>query len=48
MKKCEAPVVHCEYAKAGKSLAQLLEESFRLYLTRVLAGEKLPAATFVR
>ena len=25
------PVVRCEYAQAEKSLAQLLEESFRLY-----------------
>ena len=26
------PVVHCIYTEAEKSLAELLEESFRLYL----------------
>ena len=33
------PVVRCEYAQAEKSLAQLLEESFRLYLSRILATQ---------
>jgi hypothetical protein len=33
------PVVRCEYAQAGNSLAQLLEESFRLYLSRILATQ---------
>lgn len=37
MKKNDAPVVHCEYAKSEKSLSHLLEESFRLYLARILA-----------
>lgn len=37
------PVVRCEYAQAEKSLAQLLEESFRLYLSRILATQA-PAA----
>ena len=31
------PVVHCIYSEAEKSLAELLEESFRLYLIRILA-----------
>ena len=31
------PVVHCIYTEAEKSLAELLEESFRLYLIRILA-----------
>ena len=31
------PVVHCTYTKTEKSLAELLEESFRLYLVRILA-----------
>ena len=31
------PVVHCIYTEAEKSLAELLEESFRLYLVRILA-----------
>ena len=35
MKKYEAPVVHCEYAVAAESLAQLLEEAFRLYLAHI-------------
>ena len=30
------PVVHCIYTEAEKSLAELLEESFRLYLVRIL------------
>lgn len=38
MKKNDAPVVHCEYTKAEKSLSHLLEESFRLYLARILAS----------
>jgi len=37
------PAVRCEYAQAEKSLAQLLEESFRLYLSRILATQA-PAA----
>lgn len=37
------PAVRCEYAQAGNSLAQLLEESFRLYLSRILATQA-PAA----
>ena len=31
------PVVHCIYTEAEKSLAELLEESFRLHLVRILA-----------
>ena len=31
------PIVHCTYTEAEKSLAELLEESFRLYLVRILA-----------
>ena len=31
------PVVHCIYTEAEKSLAELLEEAFRLYLVRILA-----------
>ncbi len=38
MKKDDTPVVHCKYSKSEKSLSQLLEESFRLYLTRILAS----------
>ena len=30
------PVVHCTYAEHEKKLADLLEESFRLYLIHIL------------
>ena len=36
------PVVHCIYTEAEKSLAELLEESFRLYLVRILATSEEP------
>ncbi len=48
MKKYEAPVVHCEYAVAAESLAQLLEEAFRLYLAHILALEKRSAVNCAR
>lgn len=32
------PVVRCVFAPAGSALSELLEESFRLYLRRILAG----------
>ena len=32
------PVVRCVLALAGSTLSELLEESFRLYLRRILAG----------
>ena len=35
--KQNLPVVHCIYTEAEKSLAELLEESSRLYLVRILA-----------
>ena len=35
--KQNLPVVHCIYTEAEKSLAELLEESFRHYLVRILA-----------
>ncbi|MGN0754091.1 MAG: hypothetical protein ACI4ME_06480 [Aristaeellaceae bacterium] len=37
MKKSNAPTVRCEYSNAEKSLSHLVEESFRLYLNRILA-----------
>ena len=40
MKRSQALVVHCEYTSTEKSLACLLEESFRLYLARILAGSE--------
>ena len=36
------PVVHCIYTEAEKSLEELLEESFRLYLVRILATTEKP------
>ena len=33
----DLPVVRCEYSDGVKSLTELLEESFRLYLVRILA-----------
>ena len=33
----DLPVVHCVYTDGEKNLAELLEESFRLYLVRSLA-----------
>lgn len=38
MQKGQAPVVRCVYSDTEKSLACLLEESFRLYLAQMLAG----------
>lgn len=37
MKKRELPVVHCEYSQADNDLKQMLEESFRIYIIRMLA-----------
>ena len=33
-----APVVRCVFESAERTLPELLEESFRLYLHRILAG----------
>ena len=38
MKKGDLPVVYCTYCNTEKSVSELLEESFRLYLRRILAG----------
>lgn len=45
VKKSDAPVVRCEYTKAEKSLSHLLEESFRLYLRRILAQAGKPTVS---
>lgn len=42
------PVVHCIYTEAEKSLAELLEESFRLYLVRILASPEKPVVQCLR
>ena len=42
------PVVHCIYTEAEKSLAELLEESFRFYLIRILATPEKPVVQCLR
>ncbi|MGO5028552.1 hypothetical protein [Candidatus Agathobaculum pullicola] len=42
MKKRDLPVVHCYYTDGDKSLSDILEESFRLYLARALAVTEQP------
>ena len=42
------PVVYCIYTEAEKSLAELLEESFRLYLVRILATSEEPVVQCLR
>ena len=42
------PVVHCTYTEVEKSLAELLEESFRLYLVRILATPEKPVVQCLR
>ena len=42
------PVVHCIYTEAEKSLAELLEESFRLYLVLILATSEEPVVQCLR
>ena len=45
MKKREVTVVHCEYTESEESLTHLVEESFRLYLNRILAQAGKPAVS---
>lgn len=42
MKKGNLPVVHCTYCNAEKSISEVLEESFRLYLGRILVAMEYP------
>ena len=42
MKKGNLPVVHCTYGNTEKSISEILEESFRLYLGRILAAIEHP------
>ena len=42
------PVVDCTYTEAEKSLAELLEESFRLYLVSILATSEEPIVQCLR
>lgn len=41
-------VVHCIYIEIEKSLTDLLEESFRLYLIRILATPEKPVVQCLR
>ena len=42
MKKGDLPVVHCTYCNTEKSISEILEESFRLYLGRILVAMEHP------
>ena len=42
MKKGNLPVVHCTYNNIEKSISEILEESFRLYLGRILVAMEHP------
>ena len=45
--KQTSPVVHCLYTEAEKSLAELLEDSFRIYLVRILAAPEKPVVQWM-
>lgn len=38
MKKKDLPVVHCTYCNTKKSVSEILEKSFRIYLGRILVS----------
>lgn len=42
------PVVRCEYSDNKKSIAEILDESFRLYLIRILAAPEKPVIQCLR
>ena len=42
MKKRDLPVGHYTYCNTEKSISEILEESFRLYLGRILAAMEHP------
>ncbi len=46
--KQTTPVVHCVFTEAEKDLPTLLEESFRLYLRRILANGMDDAKSYQR
>ena len=37
----DLPVVRCEYSEDDVSLEELLDESFRLYIIRILAQDSI-------
>ena len=42
MKKGDLPVEHCTFSNTEKSISEILEESFRLYLDRILVAMEHP------
>ncbi len=42
MKKKGLPVVHCTYSNTEKSVSEVLEKSFRIYLSRILVSMEQP------
>ncbi len=42
------PIVRCIYIESEKSLDELLEESFRIYLIRILATPEKPVVQYFR
>lgn len=42
MKKKDLPVVHCIYCNTEKSISEILEKSFRIYLGRILVSMEQP------
>lgn len=48
MKKGNLPVVHCTYSNTEKRISEILEESFRLYVGRILAAMEHPIVQYKR
>lgn len=49
MEKRKLPVVvHCSYCNTEKSVSEILEKSFRLYLDRILATMEPPIVQYKR
>lgn len=42
MKKKDLPVVRCIYCNTEKSVSDILEKSFRIYLGRILVSMEQP------
>lgn len=42
LKKKDLPVVHCTYCNTEKSVSEILEKSFRIYLGRILVSMEQP------
>ena len=48
MKQKDLPVVHCSYTNSEKGPAEILDESFRLYLSRILDVFENPIIQYSR